>query len=259
MKSYKKMIPAALLAVTLVSGSNVAHAALGVDFNATTNLNENGGPSTFGSTDSAADKYTVVGWSFRANTDLYLTRLGVYDSDKDRLHNEDHKVGIWSASSQSNPLATATLSELKGNQPTASAIGQALFHWSDNLTTPIILHKGETYYVGATTYSGAPLSSGSMSNTSDFDYFAAFNDTDGLNVSVNQNITYLGNAYAIGHDMTNSLIFPGSVWTDPATGQPVVQYTVGANIDVTPTPIPAAAYLLGSGLLGLAGIRRKNG
>ncbi len=31
------------------------------------------------------------------------------------------------------------------------------------------------------------------------------------------------------------------------------------NVDVTPTPIPAAAWLLGSGLLGLAGVRRKNG
>jgi len=28
---------------------------------------------------------------------------------------------------------------------------------------------------------------------------------------------------------------------------------------VTPTPIPAAAWLLGSGLMGLAGIRRRNG
>jgi len=31
-----------------------------------------------------------------------------------------------------------------------------------------------------------------------------------------------------------------------------------SNISATPTPIPAAAWLLGSGLLGLVGIRRKN-
>ena len=30
------------------------------------------------------------------------------------------------------------------------------------------------------------------------------------------------------------------------------------NVDVTPTPIPAAFWLLGSGLAGLAGFRRKN-
>jgi hypothetical protein len=29
------------------------------------------------------------------------------------------------------------------------------------------------------------------------------------------------------------------------------------NVDVTPTPIPAAFWMLGSGLLGLAGVRRK--
>jgi len=31
------------------------------------------------------------------------------------------------------------------------------------------------------------------------------------------------------------------------------------NVDVTPTPIPAAAWLLGSGLLGLVGVRRRTG
>ncbi len=31
------------------------------------------------------------------------------------------------------------------------------------------------------------------------------------------------------------------------------------NVNVTPTPIPAAAWLLGSGLLGLVGIRRRTG
>jgi hypothetical protein len=30
-------------------------------------------------------------------------------------------------------------------------------------------------------------------------------------------------------------------------------------LPVTPTPIPAAAWLLGSGLLGLVGMRRKQG
>ncbi len=29
------------------------------------------------------------------------------------------------------------------------------------------------------------------------------------------------------------------------------------NVDVTPTPIPAAAWLLGSGLMGLVGLRRR--
>jgi hypothetical protein len=38
-----------------------------------------------------------------------------------------------------------------------------------------------------------------------------------------------------------------------ANGTVTIDYTYNA----TPTPIPAAAWLLGSGLLGLAGIRRR--
>jgi hypothetical protein len=44
----------------------------------------------------------------------------------------------------------------------------------------------------------------------------------------------------------------------PTTTLAGYDYIIGANIDVTPTPIPAAAWLLGSGLLGLIGIRRRN-
>jgi hypothetical protein len=45
-----------------------------------------------------------------------------------------------------------------------------------------------------------------------------------------------------------------SLTTDNSTGLTTIQ----ANASTPATPIPAAAYLLGSGLLGLFGIRRKN-
>ena len=38
---------------------------------------------------------------------------------------------------------------------------------------------------------------------------------------------------------------------------PAVTNNITVQNDVTPTPIPAAAWLLGSGLMGLAGIRRR--
>jgi hypothetical protein len=41
-------------------------------------------------------------------------------------------------------------------------------------------------------------------------------------------------------------------------GTASVQTTQDIPTTVTPTPIPAAAWLLGSGLMGLVGIRRKN-
>jgi hypothetical protein len=104
---------------------------------------------------------------------------------------------------------------------------------------PLLLKAGETYHVGATLYGGP---------TAGFDMFASLNAGD-LPVLVNSNITYLKGV----HGNTNTagqLVFPGIVDT-------YATYTVGANIDVTPTPIPAAAWLLGSGLLGLVGIRRR--
>jgi hypothetical protein len=53
------------------------------------------------------------------------------------------------------------------------------------------------------------------------------------------------NPLPVSNDPVNGMVYALNLNTD------------GTATDVTPTPIPAAAYLLGSGLLGLAGIRRK--
>jgi len=53
---------------------------------------------------------------------------------------------------------------------------------------------------------------------------------------------------------------PGSfTWTAAAidSGSFTTTYTMTTPTDATPTPIPAAAWLLGYGLMGLAGIRRR--
>ncbi len=236
-KTYKALLFGAIFTATLAAGTGSAHATLGLDFSAAAPY-ENGGPVTL-TGDVNATGYTTVGWSFKANTDLYLTRLGVYDADKDRIHSEQHQVGIWSAGSL---LASVAIDESVNNVPVSSAPGMAQFHYG-NLANSILLHAGQTYYVGATLYSGSVTSVG---NSTDFDMFASINDE--VPVTINQNITYLANAYSISAN--KELMLPGTTY-DAAI------YTAGANIDVTPTPIPAAAWLLGSGLLGLVGIRRK--
>jgi hypothetical protein len=238
----KSLLIGAMFAATLATGPGKAHAALGLDFSATAPY-ENGGPSAL-SGGTVSSGYSTVGWSFTANRDLYLNRLGVYDADKDRLHSEQHLVGIWSGGSL---LASMAIDESSGNVPSSSASGMAQFHYG-TLNNSLLLHAGQTYFVGATLYSGIVSNPGSViPNTTDFDMFASINSE--TPVTINQNITYLNSAYAIS--TINQLTIPGSTYSGAT-------YTVGANIDVTPTPIPAAAWLLGSGLLGLVGIRRRN-
>jgi hypothetical protein len=225
------------IAIMLLSSHPSAHAALGIDFGSSVaagGLVENGGPSTFG----AATGYTTVGWTFMPTTDLYLTRLGVYDADRDRVHSEQHLVGIWSA--DQSLLTSVTINEATMNVPETSPNG-AMFHFV-NTSSPLLLSAGQTYFVGATMYAGAVTGGG----TSDFDSFAAFNNSE-TPVSINPNLIYLNSGYAI--NATNNLLFPASTF--------VTDYTIGANIDVTPVPIPGAAWLLGSGLIGLVGLSRK--
>ena len=253
MHRFGKTIITSLLFGALVAagGPGVAHATLGIDFSAAAPY-DNGSPAAITGV-AGATGFTTVGWSFTANSDLYLTRLGVYDADKDRIHSEQHQVGIWSAGSL---LGSVAIDESKGNTPEASAAGQALFHYSA-LSNALLLHAGQTYYVGATLYSGAVLNAGTLVNSSDFDVYASINTE--VPVAINPDITYVSSAYATS--ATNQLTLPGTV-------NSAAIYSVGANIDVTtvassgpaptPTPVPAAAWLLGSGLLGLVGIRRKN-
>jgi hypothetical protein len=199
----------------------------------------NGGPGTFG----GASGYSIVGWTFRPTTDLVLNRLGLFDSDRDRQHSEQHQVGIWDAATQTLK-ASVIINETPGtlHTPEISPNG-ALFHWQA-LTQPIVLQAGNVYTIGATLYAGS-VSGGSSS--SDFDAFAAFNSGESP-VFFDSHIEYLANAYAING--VNGLVFPASTWS-------AVDYTVGANMDVAPVPLPGAVWLLGSGLAGLLAARKR--
>lgn len=236
---YKVILFAMLFTIMMLSMARASNAALGIDFlpqlGNSQSINENGGPDVFG----ASGGYTVVGWKFTTTADLYLTSLGVYDSDSDKTHPESHYVGIWD--SPNHLLASVTISEAKKNIPETTPLG-AMFHFAD-LQQQVLLTKGTTYYVAATLFAG--------NSATDFDQFASFDKTGpyATTVQLNPYITYLGNAYAV--NSTNNLLFP-NLTSD------ISDYTIGADIKVTPTPVPAAALLFGSGMLGLLGIRRKN-
>jgi len=164
-----------------------------------------------------------LGWSFTANRDLNVNSLGVYAAPDfttgERIFTESHAVGIFDANK--NLIASTTVS----NADTLS--GFFRYHALDSTVT---LTKGSIYYIAAAM--GADQYTW---NTTGF--------------TVNQNITYNGSYYTT----SNALAFPATA--DDATQ--VANGTFGPNMDVTPTPIPAAIYLLGSGLGMIGVVRRK--
>jgi hypothetical protein len=222
MKSFKMLLAAALFALTTVSGAGAAHAALAVDF-AT--------PSDTFSNDATTS--LIVGWQFTAATTLDVQALGFYLPNA----GTSSTVGLWDVTSQSL-IASATVSSsdpVKGNN----------FHFA--AINPVSVIEGGNYIVAGTTTNANLWTGFDKSNP------AAVNFT-GL---VFNKVSFVQDAFV---DST-SLIYPiGSANQDPGFG--LANATIiggfGANLDVTPTPIPGAVYLLGSGLVGLAGLRRRN-
>ncbi|KAF0219892.1 MAG: hypothetical protein FD174_1616 [Geobacteraceae bacterium] len=164
-----------------------------------------------------------LGWSFTANRDLYVNSLGVYAAPEfgtgNRVFTQNHAVGIFDASK--NLVASTSVSN-------ADPLNN--FFRYHSLETRVQLTAGATYYIAAAM--GADQFTW---NTTDF--------------SVNPLITYTGSYYTV----SDTLAFPTTAddMTQLANG------TFGPNMDVTPTPIPAAFWLLGSGLGMIGAARRK--
>lgn len=212
---YKSMLIGAVVTASLAAGSGSAQAALGVDFTA---------PD---STHLVSGTNGIVGWSFTATRDLFVTSLGVYDHDADRNIEGAHAVGLWKA--DGTLITTVSVREPGG--PHSALLTNGKYHM---VNASASLQAGQTYVVATT-----------VGISDAFAYFDSAATATSHNLQFNPNLTY-GNA----------------VYSDILIGMPGIDTlskygNFGANLDVTPTPIPAAAWLLGSGLLGLVGIRRK--
>jgi predicted extracellular nuclease len=123
---------------------------------------------------------------------------------------------------------------------------------------------------------GATGTTGSLSLSATNGKVALVNGTSALGGSSPSALSFVdligyGNTAGTPANNTTGNLVPSTVTNQTAVirdqGGLATTFTVGtpnphnslspANSPVTPTPIPAAAWLLGSGLLGLVGIRRR--
>jgi hypothetical protein len=231
MNHYKTALFGALLATSLLAGAE-AHAAMGISFTSPSDEYQETGATG-----------NIVGWSFTANTDLYATRLAVYDTDRDISPEPSHFIGLWNNAGALMASTTVTETGVKPN-----GFG---YHWAN--ITQTRLTAGQTYYVGAVM--GSDHYTAQVPNS----IFGYGDPTPFGNLQIYSGITYNADAfyYLANGENPNGITFGSASLTSGINGPDTIIGGLGANIDLTPTPIPAAAWLLGSGLLGLAGIRRK--
>jgi hypothetical protein len=128
-------------------------------------------------------------------------------------------VGIYDVNG--SLLASATV--LSG---TASPLAVG-FRWAA-LSSPLTLSANTQYVIAA--------------------WYDTNNDWFKQCATINSNFTYIVGRY---QDNTGGLAFPGNTWNLTPGG------FFGPNLAGNPVPIPAAIWLLGAGLMGLVGIRRK--
>ncbi len=238
--SYKSLLLAPLFMASLLSWAGSAEAQVAVSFDTQIPL-----------VDLIQTSSAITGWSFTANRDLYVTKLGLWDFEKDTTSETNHFVGLWDTSGK-------LLTSVAFTEAAHKADPSNPFHFYD-LAASYKLDAGKTYVVGANMASDfyvqhVPTGSDATSNTVAIP-----------NLQFNSNISYLADknfdltTLASGQNYYNTSLNFTSLTNGPGgVNDPNTVYSFGANFDATPTPIPAAAWLLGSGLLGLVGCRRRS-
>jgi len=162
------------------------------------------------------------GWLFIPQSDLRLTALGILDDFNNGL-NDPHDAAIWDVNDTSAPLVSGTIA--------AGTNSPLIDNFRYVSVTPTFLEAGNQYVVAA--------------------YFPNKIDDSVINpdsYSIDPHIEFVGRM--MRWSSGGGLIFPD--YQDPNNNM-----LFGANFQFEVVPIPSALWLLGSGLIGIVGIRRK--
>ena len=173
------------------------------------------------------------GFKFTVSSHVTIGSLGVYDAGYDGIANPA-TVGLWHA--DGTLLTQATVP-----QGTAGILdGQ--FRFTD--IAPLVLTTGTEYVIGA-------FLDGDL--YSSFSTDPSWNGFGGVG-GIDPRFTILEDRY-FGTDPGSGLDFPTR--TDIAT-TPGAYGWIGPNLrEVAPVPLPAAAWLFGSGIAGLSALARR--
>lgn len=166
----------------------------------------------------------TVGWSFSLDDDRRLTHLGIYNFNNSGQANTDRQIGVWD--SLGNLVADVTLLAGPGGgeldtDPNANFLYVPV-------APNVMLGAGEVYTVGA-WYPG--------DNSPGIVFDAGVSTIDGFNFLTASLVNFSGTF--------------GQPDTDVGTSFPDGFF--GPNLRLSIVPVPAAVWLFGTALLGLAG------
>jgi hypothetical protein len=162
----------------------------------------------------------TLGWRFAVHEPVFAHALGVYDSGQDGLA-DSARVGLWLAAG-GDPLVQAVI------PAGADAVLDGFFRFVP--IAPTLLTPGIEYVIGA--------------------FLAGEGATSlfGDNGTVDSRVTVIESRYSAEW---SGFAFPGL--TDPDSAGTAL---LGANLRITPVPLPAALWLFGTGIAGLVGLAR---